>query len=1111
MKDEIHSNSKQAIKRNVTKGLSPKYIFESGLLLLFLIFGSINNGNAQCVLWSAIGWPATADFSAAASPRVSVRIEPGVCLELDQDVYVDSLLIEGTFKFVDGSDRLLNAHKIIVDGTFEVGTEGDFFDNDARIELTDGDVSLEAYLVAPGSIVKPVPALPSPLVAPKLMPFLPVVTSVPMDPTLTEEFHPVNEPNRTLLVRGEAILDLHGDPRVSTWKLLVNDPVHAGDTTLTVFNGDHWNVGDQIVIASTDFDMNHAEVRTIVGITSVLPRLHTFQLDAGLTYTHWAGQVGSTVPGFPDVYENAEIGLLTHNVKVYTPCDSLGVPTIDIDCPNGSECVGDAYPHDNLARVHDGAEIRVIQDSDGQSPTARIQHVEIYNAGKYGTMGRYPVHFHELGPNGGSYVKGCSIRDSANRAAVIHGSQHVLLEDNVAYNIVGHAYYLEKSSKPLFNLTGLIPNDLIQLNNSVITASIQAEFAGEDQPLTVDAVVEVLKSGKTWRIQDQENTYIIKYDDGSVKVYGAKYDTAFNTLRHNLGLVVHGCSPLDSDVLGSEGPGVFYFSDPRNVFVNNAAAGAEHSGFYYDHRTATKDLEEYSMDRWHLCGDSEIDYANSDHILLDTSLLDYADVHAPYNLDEYEARGFSENDGVHCHGSFIENIAHSARYGLWAEEHQNSVVRLLDFTVYKAEHQAVNIKNKGFTEVVRLSAADNRSAVWPATHAYHMGYTPRWLVADSHVIGESANGEILPCSTPIYGIEVYEGHLHVTNSYFELFIPAANQCKMTLTLPALPDNDFDPFPSHDPLPGSGALTTETVTFFLPRERIAAFGRHQAFPFYTNNPDNSVDEISFDATSRKVYFEDPEENASGQTSVMIHDLDASIAATAGSWIVANDDFIIPGQLASPALSAVYETDWNAFIVAGPPTEMYGQLIVEWCDNLLGCTNYGGPSREWVQTISGRGAFGVIMGLEIEDLTDCSSVVGPCNDVLEAEHSVEGVHSQLGGNVLSGHDYKVSFWRNENGVPLPLTDLSSVTAMQVHLRYAPAGAFTTVSVPVLTPPTQVLLYRGQDQILEADITAEDTVSAPPSSTLEWQYDATEFRVVLYLDTASDYEDTSVLLLF
>ena len=1057
-----------------------KFFGFAGLLLFFLP-GLVHNGAAQCVPWSTLAWPVTADFSSTASPRASVRIESEVCVELDQDVYLDSLLIEGTLKFDDGANRLLNAHKIIVDGTFEVGTEAAPFTNEARIELTDGDVSLEAYLVSPG----------------------PVVTSTPMDAALIEEFHPVNEPNRTLLVRGDATLDLHGEPKASTWKLLVNGPVFAGTTTLTVFNGDYWNVGDQIVIASTDFDMSHAEVRTIVAITQVSPRRHALQLDAGLTYTHWAGRVGSIAAGIPNVYENAEIGLLTHNVKVYTPCDSLGVPTVNNDCANGSDCMTDAYPHDNLPRAHDGAEIRMVQDTDSNSPTARIQYVEIYNAGKYGTMGRYPVHFHELGPNSGSYVKGCSIRDSANRAMVIHGSQQILLEDNVVYNIVGHAYYLEKSSKPLFSLVGLTQNDLDELDNLVITASIQAGVASEGHALTVGAVVEDIKSGKIWRILDQGNVYVIKKENGSANVYGSKYDTAYNTLRHNLGLVVHGCSPLDTDILRSEGSGVFYFSDPRNVFVNNSAAGAEHSGFYYDHKTSTKDLEEYSMDRWHLCGDDVIDYTTTDHILLDTSVLDYAHVHAPYDLNEYTERGYAEADGVHCHGSFFENIAHSARYGFWAEEHQSSVVRLLDFTAYKSEHQAVNIKNKGFTEVIRLGAADNRSALWPATHAYHMGYTPRWLVADSHFIGESANTiEALPCTTSIYGVEVYEGHLHVTNSHFELFIPPADLCEVNIILPDPIPIDLSPFP--DPFE-----ETRELTLHLPK-RIAAFGRHQAFPFYSNNPNNSVNGISFDASSRKVYFDNPEENASGQTSVMIHDLDASIATTAGSWIVANDDFIIPGQLSNPDPSAVYESDWNAFVVSGPPTQIYGQLIVEWCDDELRCDNFAGPSRDWVQQDFGRGEFGVIMGLEIQDVTDCSLVAGTCDDVLEAEHSVEGVHSQLGGNVLSGHEYEVSFWRNENGASLPLADLASINAMQIHLRYAPVGAFINVSVPVLSSPTQVLLYRGEEQALEADITATQAVGTP-TSALEWYYDGAADRVFVYLDTAADYENASVLLLF
>ena len=48
-----------------------------------------------------------------------------------------------------------------------------------------------------------------------------------------------------------------------------------------------------------------------------------------------------------------------------------------------------------------------------------------------------------LGKSPDSIVKGNSIHHSYNKALSIHGTHHLHVEDNVAYHIWGHAYFLE--------------------------------------------------------------------------------------------------------------------------------------------------------------------------------------------------------------------------------------------------------------------------------------------------------------------------------------------------------------------------------------------------------------------------------------------------------------------------------------------------------------------------------------------------------------------------------------------------------------------------------------------------------------------------------------------
>ena len=83
-----------------------------------------------------------------------------------------------------------------------------------------------------------------------------------------------------------------------------------------------------------------------------------------------------------------------------------------------------------------------------ETPTVEqyIEGVEIVNFGQAGTLGRYPIHFHLSKDVTGSKVKKNSVRNSNQRCYVVHGSDNLLLEDNVAYNTFGHCYMLEDVS-----------------------------------------------------------------------------------------------------------------------------------------------------------------------------------------------------------------------------------------------------------------------------------------------------------------------------------------------------------------------------------------------------------------------------------------------------------------------------------------------------------------------------------------------------------------------------------------------------------------------------------------------------------------------------------------
>ena len=81
-----------------------------------------------------------------------------------------------------------------------------------------------------------------------------------------------------------------------------------------------------------------------------------------------------------------------------------------------------------------------------------ISYAEFRHLGKRDTLGRYSLHFHLCGSTmRGSYVIGASIWDSHNRWLTIHGTNYLVVRDNVGYKSVGHGFFLEDGTE-VFNI-----------------------------------------------------------------------------------------------------------------------------------------------------------------------------------------------------------------------------------------------------------------------------------------------------------------------------------------------------------------------------------------------------------------------------------------------------------------------------------------------------------------------------------------------------------------------------------------------------------------------------------------------------------------------------------
>ena len=104
-----------------------------------------------------------------------------------------------------------------------------------------------------------------------------------------------------------------------------------------------------------------------------------------------------------------------------------------------------------------------------------IEHTEITYAGQAFRLGRYPIHFHINGDMNGSYVRGCGIHHTFNRAVNIHHTDKILVENNVVYDVMGGALFLEDSIEVgnifQYNLAIFVRSSSSLLNDDITPAA----------------------------------------------------------------------------------------------------------------------------------------------------------------------------------------------------------------------------------------------------------------------------------------------------------------------------------------------------------------------------------------------------------------------------------------------------------------------------------------------------------------------------------------------------------------------------------------------------------------------------------------------------------------
>ena len=282
-----------------------------------------------------------------------------VTIARDMDMILDvappvlrSVTIEGKLSFADDRDIGLATDWIYLrGGELEIGSEAQPYKHDATITLTDK---------VPG-----------------------------------EDVNTMGDRGIMLML---GTLNMHGN-REHTWTKLAST-ARAGSAQIEVLDASGWRRGDEIVLASTDFNPRQAERRTVTAI-----RGNTITLDKPLQYMHF----GEITYG---VDERGEVGLLTRNIRVQAS--------------------------DDAESSYFGGHIMAMAGS-----RMYVSGVELSRMGQHLHLARYPIHWHVLGEGAGQYIRNSAIHDTYSRCVTVHGTNNLLVENNVTFNTVGHCFFLE--------------------------------------------------------------------------------------------------------------------------------------------------------------------------------------------------------------------------------------------------------------------------------------------------------------------------------------------------------------------------------------------------------------------------------------------------------------------------------------------------------------------------------------------------------------------------------------------------------------------------------------------------------------------------------------------
>lgn len=232
----------------------------------------------------------------------------------------------------------------------------------------------------------------------------------------------------------------------------------------------NWEVGDEIVIASTSYDYREEETRILTGVKNNGDGTTTLSFEDALLHDHYGEtekyrENDSLGRESLAIDMRAEVALLSRNVKV------TGLETQDTD-----EHFGDRkrVMTEDRVRANGLGEFELF-DKDGKStaPAKQVANgvgghimimpgsgdivvdgVQLDRLGQASQKGRYPIHWHLGDDRSRDIFRNSSVTNSNNRGVTIHGTNKLTIEGVVVHDVHGHGFFFEDAVETENTLLG---------------------------------------------------------------------------------------------------------------------------------------------------------------------------------------------------------------------------------------------------------------------------------------------------------------------------------------------------------------------------------------------------------------------------------------------------------------------------------------------------------------------------------------------------------------------------------------------------------------------------------------------------------------------------------